>query len=65
MRNIGGASKPMNVSTKQQRIAQVKRNREFEEPDVGNPLVRICGGAGQATARLYPDGANKLKRGGP
>ena len=33
----------------------MQRNRDTEEPDAGNLLVRICGGAGEATPRLYPD----------
>ena len=31
------------------------RNRDTEEPGAGNLLARICGGAGEATPRLYPD----------
>ena len=31
------------------------QTRDAEEPDAGNPLVRICGGAGEVTPRLYPD----------
>ena len=32
-----------------------ERNRDTEEPGAGNLLARICGGAGEATPRLYPD----------
>ena len=31
------------------------RNRDTEEPGAGNLLARNCGGAGEATPRLYPD----------
>ncbi len=35
------------------------RNRDTEEPGAGNLLARICGGAGEATPRLYPGIYNK------
>ena len=33
----------------------MQRNRNTEEPDAGNLLVRVCGGAGGVTCRLYPE----------
>ena len=31
-----------------------QRTHEPEEPDAGIPHVRICGGPGRTTARVYP-----------
>jgi hypothetical protein len=54
------------VSTTLHRIAELgrpagawrstapQRNHVPEEPDAGIPHVRICGGPGRATARVYP-----------
>ena len=36
------------------RFAVAQRTRVPEEPDAGIPHVRICGGPGRATARVYP-----------
>ena len=36
------------------RSTAVQRTHVPEEPDAGIPHVRICGGPGRATARVYP-----------
>ena len=45
------------ISTKQQRIATMDSevaNPCPEEPDAGNPHVRICGGLGATATLVYP-----------
>jgi len=43
------------------RSAAAQRNHAPEEPDAGIPHVRICGGPGRVTARVYPTpGGKKL-----
>jgi hypothetical protein len=41
-----GTPSPDTVSTKRQRIARGERSPWPDEPDAGNPHVRICGRGG-------------------